>query len=153
MIMTSLSAVPYQLEKGWKMERVCCLPTERPLMDGSSDEVGEWIPTQQDVTKACNYLSRTGQKVKEQPKVRDIVPTSRKVGKRTFVEGCFDAVLLLACWSGNVPVVSYLLAIYLQFFSIDTLIDKLSTYFWSVDDPFVYGSKRLARFKQLQDWN
>ena len=130
------------------MERLCCLPTESACT--VRDKVAEWIPTQQDVIKAYNNLSPTRQNVKKQAKVRDIVPKSRKIGKRTFVEGCFDAVLLLACRAGNVPVVSYLLTIYLQFFSIDTLIDRLSAYFGCIDHPFLYGSKRLARFKQLQ---
>ena len=142
------------------MERFRCLRTER-VVDDSSDEVGEWIPTLQeflqvynDVRRSCVGDSPVVDRTpfapeEEQPEVCDIIPTSRKIGKRTFIEGCFDAVLLLACCTGNVQVVSYLLTSYMRYFSIDTLIDKLSVY----DIEFVlavYVSKGRARFKQLK---
>ena len=135
------------LGKVGRMERFMSLLVVAEIHD-SSDEVGEWIPTQPDVVKACNDL-RHSQNVKKQPQVRDIIPTSHKIGKRTFVEGCFDAILLVACWSGNVPVVSYLLTSYIQHFSIDTLVDKLAT---QIDHaPILYPSGKMkARFQQLQ---
>ena len=79
---------------------------------------------------------------------RDIIPTSRKIGKRTFLEGCFNIILLLACWIGNVQVVSYLLPSYIQYFSIDTLIDKLEVYDFK-RAPALYGSKEMACFEDV----
>ena len=136
------------------MERFRCLPKVR-VVDDSSDELGEWIPTRQDliqvykdvdVSRDKPHLSRAlfAPKVKQ---ACEIIPTSRKIGKRTFEEGCFDAVLQLACWSGNVPVLSYLLTSYIQYFSIDTLIDKLSPSFEGA--PVFYGSKGVPRFSQV----
>ena len=126
------------------MERLRCLPTVRAV-DDSSDEVGEWIPSRKDAMRVCKVLS-----VRISRKVCDIIPASRKSGRRTFVEGCFDAVLLLACWAGNVPVVSYLLMSYILYFSIDTLIDKLSVRKFKYT-PALYGSKGMARFEQLKN--
>ena len=119
------------------MEHLRCLPSVHVVND-SSDEVGEWIPTRQDFIRVYNrvHISRTP----FAPTVSDIIPTSSKIGKRTFVEGCFDVVLLLACWARNVLVVSYLLASYIQYFSIDTLMDKLPVYDLK-HAPALYGSK------------
>ena len=83
----------------------------------------------------------------EQPEVCDIIWKSGKIGKCTFAESCFDAVLLLACWAGNVPVMSYLLTSYKQYFSIDTLIDTLSGYNFKFT---LYGCNGIARFTQLK---
>ena len=139
------------------MERFRCLPKVR-VVDDSSDEVEEWIPTRQEFLQVYKdvrtsyasdrpHVDRTPFAPKvEQPEVCDIIPTSRKIGKCTFVEGCFDAVLLLACCAGNVPVVSYLLTSYIQYFSIDTLIDKLSGYGFK---RALRGSRGMARFEQL----
>ena len=140
------------------MERFRCLPTVR-VVDDSSDEVRQWIPTRkdfirvyEDVRRSCvsdrSRIDRTPFAPNvEQPEVCDIIPTSRKIGKRTFVEGCLDTVLLLACWAGNVQVVSYLLTNYIQYFTIDTLIDRLSGYGLKRG---LYGCNGMARFKQLK---
>ena len=142
------------------MERFRCLPAER-VFDDSSDEVEEWIPTRQEFLQVYNDVRRSCVSDRplvdrtpfapevELPEVCDIILTSRKIGKRTFIEGCFDTVLLLACWAGNVPVVSYLLPSYMQYFSIDTLIDKLSAYDFELV-PTLYVSKGRARFEQLK---
>ena len=142
-----------------RMERFRCLPTER-VLDDSSDEVREWIPTREEFLQVYKYVRRSCISDKplvdrtpfapevEQPEVCDIILTSRRIGKRTFIEGCFDAVLLQACWVGNVPVVNYLLTKYMQYFSIDTLIDKVSTRFRR--GPVCYESKGMANFRQLE---
>ena len=124
------------------MERFRCLPGIR-VVYLSSDEVREWIPTRKEFRQVYKNVRMTGNK----PHISRIIPTSRKIGRRTFVEGCFDAVLMVACWSGNVPIVSYLLTIYLQFFSIDTLIDKLSPSLGGA--PVFDNSKGVACLRQV----
>ena len=136
-----------------RMERIRCLPTVH-VVDDSSNEVGEWIPTRHEFLQLYEGVRMSGNKPRisrtslKQPEVFDIIPTSRKIGKRTFVEGCFDVVLLLACWVGNVPVVSYLLTTYLQYFSIDTLIDKCMSVYNFESPPVFRKTKGMARFEQ-----
>ena len=89
------------------MERFRCLPTVR-VVDDLSDEVREWILTlkdfirvYKDVCRSCvsdiPRIDRTSFAPKvEQPEVCDIIRKSGKIGKCTFAESCFDAVLLLA---------------------------------------------------------
>ena len=117
-----------------RMKRLRCIPDSLPgpkvrVVDDSSAEVGEWIPTRQEFIQVykdvgmirddpliISLISRVKQprrhEIIKQPEVGDIIPTSRKIGKRTFVEDCFDAILLLACRAGVVLVVSYLLTCY-----------------------------------------
>ena len=135
------------------MDRFRCLPTVSaqfavPVDDELLDQGGDWIPSQQDVIEVYRKLLRISWEANVSTSVHDVIPTSRKIGQRTFIEGCFDGILLLACWTGNLPVVSYLLMRYMQYFSIDTLIDRLSNRFAHL--PTSYGSKVQARFKQLQ---
>ena len=121
-----------------RMERFRCLPTARRVVDDSSDEVGEWIPTRQEFIQVYKDVGMN----RDKPRI----PTSCKIGKRTFVEGCLDTVLLLACWAGNVSIVSYLLTSYMQYFSLDTLIDKLAVLDFK---RALRGCKTMARFQQL----
>ena len=121
--------------------------------------VGEWIPTRNEVNEVhhkvyANGLNRwsarhyPGRTFDPSYSVRDIFPTSLKIGPRTFLEGCIDAILLLACRKGDVPVVSYLLTMYVQYFSIDRLIGRGSV---RCDCPsFLYYSEEETRFNELR---
>ena len=66
------------------MERLRGLPEVR-VVDDSSDEVGEWIPTQQEFLQVYKDVRTSGNKPHysgiplKEPKVNDIIPTSRKV--------------------------------------------------------------------------
>ena len=135
------------------MDRIRRLLTGRaqlpvPVNDESSNEDGEWIPRQQDVVETYSELLRISREARVNTPVRTVIPVSRKIGQRTFIEGCFCSILLLACWVGNVPVVSYLLTRYTQYFSIDTLIDSLSPQYDCL--PVLCDSKEKTRFNQLK---
>ena len=105
------------------------------VIDDSPDEVGEWIPTRGEIIEIDEKISSNGLnrlRTRRHPgstfdplyTVHDIFPTTRKICPRTFLEGRFDDILLHACSQGDVPVVSYLLPMYVQYFSIDRLIGR-----------------------------
>ena len=111
--------------------------------------MGEWIPTRQEFLQLYKDVPKHVRRTYSvRPPVFDIIPTSSKIGKRTFVEGCLDVVLLLACWSGNIANVSYLLTIYIQYFSIDTLIDKCTSVGDFERSPVFRQTRAMARFEQ-----